>query len=314
MPTVDEKRKSVTNKESDIFEARVIANYGDPGLQEDFAFDILSRYLIVAIEPSSRVPTTNKWHEMLAIVARPRPLWIDADGGRANSYTSQRRSDYFGNISAGAAGSFSTDGIPPIDKPYRMGETIKIKRLPNSLKFSNTDGSRNEIFQSVFSISDGQGYYFYNDWHNEGAMLPYFIGQQSRIDPLRYQTIFNPNFSEPFSYAMTLYKYQYEAFLLTLIQNEPLLTAYVQKMFANENPSTNAEYSAHGGYLFKENTYTNFFSVDFEDLNIDNKQRTSVNECLPTIVTSPFSFPTPRVREIGTINYSPTYSTIVKNN
>jgi hypothetical protein len=263
----------------------------------------------VAIEPSYRVPTTNKWNEVFAVVARPRNLWITADGGRANSYSSQRRVDNLNNMSIGAAGTFSTDGIPYIDKPYQLGETIKIRRLSDSMKF----WGGHDIFQSAFYISDGAGYYQYNSWHTQGSTMPYFAGQTDKITQLRAQPIFNPDaINYPYWFAMTLYKYQYEAFFLNSIQGNASLTSYVQKMFGNELPNTNAEYLAHGGYVFKENQYVNFFSVDYEDLNVNNKQRVSTADCMPLIVSTPNTFPTPAARTLSTINYNPTYSSIIK--
>jgi hypothetical protein len=55
-------------------------------------------------------------------------------------------------------------------------------------------------------------------------------------------------------------------------------------------------------------------AVEYEDINVGNKQRLSSNECMPLIVATPNTFPTPKVRSVGTIQYNPTYATIVKQN
>ena len=307
----NEKRKSISNTKqgSEVLEARIVANYGDPGLLEDYAPDLLSRFLIVHIESSYRVPTTNSWFKNLAIIARPKNLWIDMEEGLASSPSAQKRSDAFGNISAGIAGSFTVNGIGPIDKPYQIGELIKIKKLSNSLKFWDAD----PIFQSVFSL-DTDAQYTYNSWHNEGATFPYFVGYADRQLYLRGKTLFRPDGElYPFWYGMTLYKYQYEAFMLTIAQNNTELTTYLEGMFGNDLANTSAIYLANGGYVFKEQQFVNFFSVDYEDMNIINRSRISASECLPLVVVSPNTFASPRTRSTSLTNYSPTYATIIKN-
>src|SRR5438034_2377400 len=134
----DEKRKSLINSREDIKEARVVANYGDPGLDEDYHFDILSRYVIVQLDSCKRVPTSNKWSSMFAIVARPQHLWIDAPEGKSSSPSSQKRSDAVGNVNVGTATSPSVNGIARINQPYELGEIIKIKKIPLPV---NTDTS-----------------------------------------------------------------------------------------------------------------------------------------------------------------------------
>ena len=56
---------------------------------------------------------------------------------------------------------------------------------------------------------------------------------------------------------------------------------------------------------------TRFTSVHFEDINKEERQRVSTDECMPLVIASPNNFPTPRKREIGAILYSPAYSKVV---
>jgi hypothetical protein len=305
----NEKRKSISNSRNDILDARIIANYSDPGLYEDYAFDILSRYLIVHIESSYRVPTADAWNKNIAIVARPKNLWIDAEEGLASSPSAQKRNDQTGNISVGIANAFTTNGIAPIDKPYQIGELIKIKKLANSLKFWDAD----PIFESVFSL-DSDSSYVYNSWHNEGSTFPYFVGQDLRQQYLRAKTLFRPdgvNYS--FWYGMTLYKYQYEAFMLTLAQNNSELTTYLENMFGNVLSNTESIYLANGGYVFKEQQFINMFSVDYEDVNVINRSRPAISDCVPLIVTAPTTWPVPKIRNTSLLSYNPSYSTIIKS-
>ena len=98
MTSLDEKRKTAQNVNSEILDARVIANYGDPGLDEDYHFDILSRYVVVMIESCYRILTKDKWFKMLAIVQRPRHLWIETSAGFVNNPPNQKRADANGNV------------------------------------------------------------------------------------------------------------------------------------------------------------------------------------------------------------------------
>jgi hypothetical protein len=308
--SLEEKRKSISNTTTDVLDARVIANYGDPGLDEDYHFDILSRYVIVMIESAYRIPTVNKWNKVFAIVKRPEHLWVTAEGGRASSPNSQRRSDAMGNISIGLANNFSVAGIPRINFPYQIGEQIKIKKiaqpitLPNHILSSDTTPS---LFISEFTDNE----FTYNSWHSEGSTLAYFAGNTVRTNYLRAKTIFRPDDDQSQEYGFSLYKYQYEAFFLNLVSSDLSLMGHATAIFANTIPSSNAIYHADGGYTFTSQDHIDFLSCEYEDINVGNKQRVTTNECMPLIVATPNTFPTPRVRAVGTINYNPTYSPIV---
>jgi hypothetical protein len=310
---VNEKRKSLNSskcKDGQIIEARVVANYGDPGIDEDYGFDLLSRFLIVSIESCYRIPTTNSWHRNLAIVFRPKNLWINAEEGLASSPSEQKRSDAFGNINQGLSSSSTLNGIPRIDSPYRINEVIKIKKLPNSVKNLSND----PVFDSVFNNYTDENY-AYNSWHNEGSTFPYFAGNESRTEFLKTKTLFKPyEDTAPFRYGMCLHKYQYESFFFNVAIDNQELTDYVFTMFEGELENTNPIYTANGGYIFNKYDSVKFMSIDYEDINVTNKQRLATNDCLPLIVTTPQSFPTPKVRNTSLLSYNPTYSTIVKNN
>lgn len=303
MSALDEKRKSLSNSKSDVLDARVVANYGDPGLDEDYHFDFLSRYVVVMLESSFRVPSLNKWAGLFAIVKRPTHLWITAEEGKSSSPNTQKRADSIGNISVGVAGSFSSEGVPRINEPYQLGELIKIKKLAAPERVTESS-----LFISAFS--EGlDSYLTYNSWHTEGSTLSYFAGNQTRIDSIKFKTLFQP-FNDPFVYGVRLFKYQYEAFFLTLASQDNNLYNYGASIFDNTLPSSDPVYNANGGYVFKNVDYIDLIASEFEDLNIGNKQRTSTSECLPLIVTTPNSFPTPRTRAVGTISYNPSYSPI----
>jgi len=298
-----EKIKTRNNEKAEIKEARVIANYGDPGLDEDYHFDILSRYVIVMIESVDRILTADSWPWTLAVVKRPEHLWINVEGALTTP-TEQRRSDALGNVSIGLAGNYSTSSIARINNPYYLGETIKIKKLPKALTPANSDIflSREAVFSPNIT---------YGTWHSEGSTLPYFAGNSDRILALRQKTI------EPYEgsngyYRCFLQKYQYEAFALSINSSNSSKSEILTKVFSRTWGGVTPVYSSNGGYLFYNYPYITLAAIDYEDINIDNKQRSATNECIPLVITTPNQFPTAKTRAVGTISYNPTYSNIVR--
>lgn len=300
----DEKKRTVNNQKSDILEARVVANYGDPGLDEDYQFDILSRYVVVMIESCDRVPTRDKWMKMLALVKRPEHLWIRAEGGNTGNPSSQKRSDAAGNVNTGLASNFSVSAIPRMNLPYSLGESIKIKRIPKPLK-PDVD----TVFQSAF-VTYPSSQRSYGSWHSDGSTIPYIANAPEGQNSLRYKTI--TLFNTSGQYTGYLSKYQYEAFYLTINTSNAGLSESASQIFTGNWVGDGMVYSANGGYLFYNNASIPLSTIEYEDINVGNKQRTSTSECMPLVVTTPNSFPTPRNRATGTIAYTPTYATVVK--
>ena len=303
MSAIDEKRKSLSNSKDEIREARVLSCYGDPGLQESYHFDILSRFVIVMLESSFRVPTNNKWTEMFAIVARPKQLWIDVVEGEAPSPNTQKRSDALGNISVGLPENFTTAGIPQINQPYQLGELIKIKKLNTPMRVG-----QDSFFQSKFA-EGVDPYMTYGNWHTQGSTLPYFAGNQARIDALRAKPIYQPFSNNPNIYGLRVWKYQYEAFALTIAGNSSI-SNYMGNMFSNSISSSEAVYNGNGGYIFKNTDHVNLLSCEYSDINEGNKQRVSSDACIPLIVCSSSQFPIPQTRSLSVIDYTPSYSNI----
>jgi len=62
-----------------------------------------------------------------------------------------------------------------------------------------------------------------------------------------------------------------------------------------------------GGFIGQNIILSN---VQYEDTNVENRQRKEVNECMPLVIASPNQFPTPKSRQTGAIVYEPTYSTV----
>lgn len=296
-----EQRKTNSNYNSPILEARVIANYGDPGLDEDYHFDILSRYVVVKIESCNRVATSDKYPNMFAIVKRPESLWIQASSTPNGNAAFQQRKDFNDNISVGIAGAFSTAGISRIYPSYALGETIKIRKISVNIQPPN-----DSFFYSKFSAWDAT-VWGYGGWHSDGSTLPYFTTDLMKSS-LRQKTI-SPVSTRNY-YGGFLNKLQYEAFALTISQGNTSLTNSLTSIFDKSWAGNPAVYSANGGYLFDKNQYILLNTVSYEDTNIAGKARVASNECVPLIVTSPVAFPMPGSRAIGSIAYNPTYSPV----
>jgi hypothetical protein len=298
-----EKRKTSDNINNKILTAKVVANYGDPGLDEDYQFDILSRFVIVAIESTDRIPTNDKWMGMLAAVKRPDQLWINVVGQQQSNPTTQQRSDYLGNTNTGLSSNYAVNAIPRINNPYQVGEIISIKRLSQPLLLNNQD--QNTIFQSLFPTMP-QNQMYYNSWYNAGAFLPYIqnnnAGQQLTLKTVALAN----NTGNTTYYYPILNKYQYEAFVLLQNISNAVTTQTLTQIFNGTWNGTSQLYNAHGGYIFNQNSQINIPMIEFEDINVDNKQRMGSNDCIPLIVAVPNQFPIPKTRSTGTILYAPT--------
>lgn len=304
-----------SNPNTEVFDAVVIANYGDPGLQEDYYADILSRYVICMIESANRPLTFETWKRMIVLVKRPESLWIYYDGNFVDNPVSQRRVDANLNLNVGYASNYTTNNIPKINFPYKMGERIKIKKTEK---------------QDILYSECNHGLYYskyesqiYGEWHSQGASLIDYGETELLKSILRTKTILpdrkdlsnlNPN-----KYDLFITKSQYEVMVIKQYGKGMV------NLFSPPGPlETTHEYMANGGYLFAYNNPNRIEiekqggsvyassplnTIEYVDMNIEGKSRTVSNGCIPLVVTTPNSFSVPKVRTPGTINYSPTYIT-----
>lgn len=279
-----EIQKTNTNLKNDQFlDAVVMANYGDPGLEEDSHADILSRYVICVIESANRVLSSDKWRNQVVVVKRPEHLWIKYLGGYSSDAASQKRIDSNLNINVGPAGSYTTDTIPKINFPYKLGEKIRIKLVEQQTVFHSGSFFNSETKE----ITNTE----YKNWHYEGESL---IDDEEIKKTIKTKTI---SFSSDFKYEFKFTKGQYEALIYSLYGKEEPEWVFKQ-----------LKYDKHGGYLFSEKTESETMSlVEYEDINVGGKARTPSNSCIPVVVTSPNTFTVPKTRAIGTVNYSPTF-------
>lgn len=288
MPSIKRKtieiQKTNTNlKNNELLDAVVLANYGDPGIEEDAHADILSRYVICVIESANRILTPEKWINQIVVVKRPEHLWIKYLGGYLNNPDSQKKIDVNLNINVGKAGSYVTDTIPKINFPYKLGEKIKIKLVEQDSLFNESSFFNSECKD----ISEPD----YKNWHAEGENL---ISDEKVKKTIKTKTIAR---SSDYKYNFTFTKGQYEALIYSLYGKEEVDWVFVDLL-----------YNKHGGYLFADILQSETISlVEYQDINVGGKARIPTNACIPVVVTSPNTFTVPKTRAIGTVNYSPTY-------
>ena len=288
--------------EDAIYDAVVVANYGDPGIDEDYQADILSRFVICKLESINRTLTRDKFKSMLVVVQRPKSLWVNYQGGFLNDPVSQQRVDADLNSNIGAAGSYSAEAIPRTNTPYALGEKIKIKLIKDTERSYLL--KEDVFFTSDCNVWDGNsasiGYY--QDWHTQGNTNPYIIASNG-ANNLKMKTVVPTN-NQNSSYYITLNKVQYEAFALNAFPND---ASKMIKLFNKTSPF-NFYYNENGGYVFENGVFNLYLNtLKYEDLNIGGKARTSDTNCVPLVVTSPSTFTVPKVRASGTVNYAPTY-------
>ena len=287
-----------------VFDATVVANYGDPGLTEDYHADFLSRYVICKLESSNRALTTDKAKNMVIVVKRPKTLWINYDGGFLNNPANQRRVDDNLNANVGSAANYSTSVIPAINIPYSLGSRIKVKLIKDENYSYLTQ--KDSFFASRCNVWDASssaiGYY--QGWHNQGLNSNPYVSQKNGASNIQIKTIFPTDATNTF-YTIALNKTQYEAFSLTMY---PEQAASLIALFSNTS-AFKYYYKGNGGYSYQNDFVLNLNFLKYEDMNTDNRARTNTTNCIPLIVATPNTFTVPAVRSAGTVNYTPTYFT-----
>jgi len=155
----------------------VVANAGDPGLSENTHFDILSRFIICQIKPTTRVASNkNPGAHLFFLIKRPRQLWIDADGSPAQqgakNFVQTRRVDYTGNINVGVPGSFSINTIPLLNHDYAVGETIKCTKIKTE-KAGHHHVFTSKFTNHIYSAFYGSQPFATENPHKFGGNAPY---------------------------------------------------------------------------------------------------------------------------------------------
>jgi hypothetical protein len=292
-----EKQKQITKK------AKIVGLWGDPGLSEYHHFDILSRFLIVQIEPFRECVTRNRTSQMLHLVLRPKELWIQSQAGGNNKI----RRDVWGNINEQNTNPpldssnggleharFLAQNIQPITPSYKIGDEILISKIETPL---NNGGygtgkarNKNDTYDGVrvFSSDDSR-----ITTPDAKMSLSYSLLEQS-YNNAQIENYFNQS---GMKYDCSFYFKAYHKILKTLAKKTVIGNLGANIAFTNT--SNDGLITRLGGIA---SHIINFNAVSFIDANVDKRTRPNASSCVPVVVVNPSTFPTAAQRNIGGIN------------
>lgn len=297
-------------KEKKKLKAKIIGLWGDPGLSEYHNYDILSRFLIVQIEPFQECVTNKRKAQMIKLVLRPKSLWINVQSGTSQPGIIRR--DSFGNLNqqnitgVGSAtpnlfttsnnglngARFLAQNIQPISPSYKIGDEITIVEI-------------NEITSSVSgrgSFRDGVDIFKTDDTrtNTDSFMSNAYRDLEAAIygggNINRYFRASKNNIA-----VRTNYELKYFPAYHKILQTLSTKYAIGQTNLPTAESITNNDekIKAKGGIFNKR---MDFPAVMYEDLNIENRKRLEPSACVPVVVVNPSTFPTPAQRNSGGIN------------
>jgi len=282
MPNTQQRKVKKTLK------AKVIGLWGDPGISEYYNYDILSRFLIVQLEPFEECVTHIRKTQMIKLVLRPKELWISAQAGGGGKI----RRDVWGNLNEQnisppndnsnnglKKAEFLSQNIGPITPSYKIGDEITIIERDQELTPAqgNIDGIN--IFRSydTRTNSDQRMSDYYRSL--EAATYQYVI-KYFRNNGIFYSQYFP-------AYHKNLSKLNKQYIIGNLSQQDALA-----------NTGSDLKIKRRGGIMGG----LNFQLVKFEDANVDRRRRMESSACVPIVVANPSTFPTPAQRNTGGIN------------
>jgi len=276
MPNTQRRKVKKTLK------AKIIGLWGDPGISEYYNYDILSRFLIVQLEPFEECVTKYRETQMIKLVLRPKELWISAqaDGG------AKIRRDVWGNLNEQnisppndnsnnglKKAEFLSQNIGPITPSYKIGDEITIIERDQELTPAqgNIDGIN--IFRSYDTRTN-----------SDQRMSDYYRS----LEAATYQYVI-----KYFRNNGIFYSQYFPAY------HKNLSKLNKQYIIASETEtSRDLKIISHGGIM----DGLNFQLVKFEDANVDRRRRMESAACVPIVVANPSTFPTPAQRNTGGIN------------
>jgi len=274
--------------EAEIFRAKIIGLWGDPGITEANNYDILSRFLIVLIPPFDRC-VTQADRGRICLVLRPKDLWITSAG-------SLTRIDSLGNINkqlSNTPGSincpplctdvvFTSESISPISPAYRLGDEISIVRLGNPL---GVNKNTNSVYNNV-DVFSSQAF----------ANEPFMSQKYASLELTKFTSlgVRFPSFLNADGQMIYPHKYYFPAWQEIL----RILGGYA---IPSEIHMAEERYVIANDNLLESDLILDY--ALYEDLNSVNRKRTNESSsCVPLVVVNPSTFPTPATRNTGGIN------------
>lgn len=301
------------NKKEEPLRAKVIGLWGDPGLTEYYNFDFLSRFLLVLVAPYNEIPCNRDAGSIVKLVLRPRSLWIDSVG--------DQRKDFFGNLnkqlrdaanpaaSGKNAANYADSNIMPIAQSYKVGDELTLNRLHEplcygyELGYPNRDKrafeDENDIFSSkeafvattlmsdTYKNSSGvtalSAANVYSYIHNPALGIATKPNLKIVINSNGVGGVDRTGYSKSFE-KILISSQKYGEFLAS---PGLILAKLVGGLITDRG-------GLFGRYIFN--------SVEYIDSNAENRQRSQDAGCIPLIVASPSTFPTPVNRNLGGVN------------
>jgi hypothetical protein len=260
--------------------------------------------LIVQIAPYNVIPCNRDAASIIKLVLRPRSLWID------NTSATQRR-DFYGNRNnqtgavAGGGVNFSDKNILPIFPSYKAGDEITLTKLHKPLcqQSSITANDSNRIFDGVDIFTGATSSFsssastMSNDYKSSSAnqsisALPLF-SYISGISASNFNIVINSNGAGGTN--NDVYVEIFKKMLTSLGKfNHFLNAAGTVRSKIDSSNLIKDRGRLFGRYLLS--------SVEYQDANLENRTRPKDSGCLPLVVASPSTFPTPIQRNLGGVN------------
>lgn len=280
---------SEKNKKQDTKRARIIGNFGDPGLSEDKHFDLLSQFLIVQIQGKNGgvdcIIEDNNVADMVFVVYRPKELWIDYVAGSTTADYIRR--SFEGQVNSGRA-SININAINP---PYLVGDQITIEKLPMG---PTPEKPTNSLF--------------YKD------ITPLHF---STINSLPYSPIYENNSGKLKGFKASLIMTGTPQKIHVRVYADEwwkIIQEMEQALFKKANLNPNFMDLKKSGRIWNADTsFIDLPVISWLDTNSTKRGRNASDSCLPLVVTSPDSFPQAAVRQLGTISYNPSYNFVCIN-
>ena len=295
-----------SQKKKTTLRARIIGNFGDPGLTEDVHFDVLSRFLLVQLQGKNGgldcLVNPANISGLICAVFRPKDLWIDYVSG--SSMANYLRKSYEGQIDQGTA----ILNINKINPSYDLGDEITVERLPQ-INDEKLDGKSTQVIVSQGSDSAP----------SEGLKAS-FIKPLSSVFAGRASLDYSPKYE---NYAKGLKTFKASLALgaggnlVIRVHSSEWRKILVYKdsvKFQKLAGNTDFQQKMQDGkFCWALNQTYDIPIIAYQDLNSAKRTRTGSDSCLPLVVTSPDSFPAAGIRQLGTIAYNPSYNFVCIN-
>jgi len=282
MPNTQQRKVKKTLK------AKVIGLWGDPGISEYYNYDILSRFLIVQLEPFEECVTHIRKTQMIKLVLRPKELWISAQAGGGGKI----RRDVWGNLNEQnisppndnsnnglKKAEFLSQNIGPITPSYKIGDEITIIERDQELTLEkgNVDGVN--VFRSYDTRTN-----------SDTRMSDYY----KSLEAATYEYVIKYFLNNGIFYSQ-----YFPAYHKNLSQlNKQYIIGSLSQQNALADTGLDLKIKRRGGIMGG----LNFQLVKFEDANVDRRRRMESSACVPIVVANPSTFPTPAERNTGGIN------------